>query len=175
LYYTRNNLPQLPSNQIAACGTKLDDNTIWFGTQTGGAVSAEYGLAGLNWATYPLPIDSKINSIAFDLRNTVWFGTESGAWSFNVQTSRWTPFDSTASGTLLGSVHAVTTNRQNIRWFGTDAGLFRYNDTTWVTYTAANSPLPSDTVNALAYDYNQNLWIGTPNGAAVYNESGILY
>src|SRR5467141_335333 len=35
--YNMANTSQLPSNQIPACLNKLDDNTFWFGTQTGGA------------------------------------------------------------------------------------------------------------------------------------------
>jgi len=174
-FYTHDNTDQIPSNQVPASITKLDDNTIWFGTQTGGGVSAEYGLAGLNWTRYPLPVDSKINSVAFDLHNSVWFGTLQGAWSFNLQTSRWTQYDSTGPGAPLGSVNAVVTNHQNIRWFGTYAGVARFNDTTWTRFTTANSPLPSDTINALAYDFNQNIWIGTSNGVAVYNESGVSF
>jgi ligand-binding sensor domain-containing protein len=177
IHYTQGNTPALPSDQIHSSGTKLDDNSIWFGTQAGGAVSAEYGLAGLNWTRYPLQVDSRINSIAFDLQNTVWFGNENGAASFNTQTSIWRTFVVDTPGVQLppGPVNAITTNRESIRWFGTNAGLVRLSDTTWTKFTAANSPLPSDTVNALQYDFNQNIWIGTENGIAVYNESGITF
>jgi ligand-binding sensor domain-containing protein len=173
-FYTHENTAAIPSDQVFASMTKLDDNTIWFGTQSGGPVSVEYGLAGLNWTQYPLPTDSRINSIGFDLQNTVWFGNQNGAASLKVQSSIWRQF---TAGTQLPAVpvNAVITNQQNLRWFGTNAGLTRFNDTTWVTFTTANSPLPSDTITALAYDFNQNLWIGTPNGVAVYNASGIHY
>jgi ligand-binding sensor domain-containing protein len=176
-FYTHDNQGAIPSNQVFASTTKLDDNTIWFGTQSGGAVSVEYGLAGLNWTQYSLPVDSRINSIGFDLQNTVWFGNDNGAASFNVQTSVWRSFVADSPGVLLppGPVNAVVTNHQNIRWFGTDAGVVRLNDSTWTRFTTANSPLPSDTVNAVAFDFNQNIWIGTDNGVAVYNESGIVF
>jgi ligand-binding sensor domain-containing protein len=174
-FYTHDNTGQIPSNQVWSSMTKLDDNTLWFGTQTGGAVSVEYGLAGLNWTQYSLPVDSRINSMAFDLQNTVWFGNENGAASFNVQTSDWRVIDSAGVRLRHGPVNSVTTNHQNIRWFGTDAGAARLADTTWTIFTAANSPLPSDTVNAVAFDFNQNIWIGTDNGVAVYNESGLTF
>lgn len=174
--YTTNNSP-LPSNQVLASLNKLDDNTIWFGTQTGGAVSVEYGLAGLNWTRYSPPVDSRINSLAFDLHHTVWFGAQSGAWSFNTQSSIWTPFMADSAGAHLprGSVNAVVTNHQNVRWFGTEAGLARLDDTTWTQFTSSNSPLPTDTITALLIDFNQNLWIGTSNGVAVYNAGGVQF
>ena len=176
-FYTHDNTDQIPSNQVWASVNKLDDNSMWFGTQSGGAVSVEYGLAGLDWTRYPLRVDSKINSVAFDLHNTVWFGTQDGAESFNTQSSVWTSFRADSAGTQLppGPVNAVVTNHQNVRWFGTNSGLARFNDTTWTQFTRANSPLPSDTITALAFDFNQNIWIGTLNGVAVYNGSGVHF
>jgi len=175
--YNMTNTPQLPSNQIPACLNKLDDNTFWFATQTGGAVMANYGLAGLEWSRYPLQSDSRINSISFDLQNNLWFGVQQGAVTFNVQNSAWTPYppDTAANKLPAGPVNAVVTNLLKVRWFGTNGGLVRLDDTTWTRFTAANSPLPRDTVNVLLFDYNQSLWVGTANGVAVYNEAGILY
>lgn len=177
--YTRSNTPELPSNQIPSAITKLDDNSIWFGTQSGGPVSIVYGLSGLEWQNYTLPAgsDSRINSIGWDLNNTVWFGTDKGVASYNLRGGNWNvyTFASTHGKLPQAPVNAVVTNLLNTRWFGTDSGLVRLTDTTWTRFTPGNSPLPSDTVTALVIDHRQNLWIGTPNGAAVYNENGISY
>ena len=175
--YTTGPPANLPSNQIPACINKLDDNTIWFGTQTGGAVMVNYGLAGLEWSKHPLSPDSRINSVSFDLHNTVWFGVQQGAVTFNLQTSVWTTYPPDTAGIKLpaGPVNAVVTNLQKVRWFGTNAGVVRLDDTTWTRFTTANSPLPGDSVNALLFDYNQNLWVGTTNGVAVYNAVGIQF
>jgi ligand-binding sensor domain-containing protein len=174
--YSMGNPPALPSNQVPSCINKLDDNTIWFGTQTGGSVVASYGLSGLQWTPHALNPDSRINSISFDLNNTVWFGIQNGAVTFNVSTSVWTPYpDTTANHLPPGPVNAIATDLHKVRWFGTNAGLVRLSDTTWTRFTAANSPLPSDTVNALMYDSHQNLWVGTINGVAVYNDAGIQF
>ena len=137
-----------------------------------------YGIDGqLHWTPYPLQLDSKINSIGFDLHNTVWFGAQNGVENLNVSSSVRGSYcaDSTVSGSPCGPVRVVVTNHQSIRWFGTETGLARLSDTTWTHFTAENSPLPSDTVTALLYDFNQNLWIGTVNGLAVYNEAGITF
>src|SRR5262249_40326940 len=131
----------------------------------------------LSWTGLPLPFDSKINSIAFDLHGVVWFATQNGGASFNQNSAQWTRYDSASVGPWLRDepVNAVTTNHQTVRWFGTEAGLVRLSDNGWTRFTAATSPLPSDTVTALLYDYNQNVWIGTANGLAVYNEAGITF
>jgi ligand-binding sensor domain-containing protein len=176
--FTHTSTPAIPSNQVWSSENALQDNSIWFGAQTGGAAYSYYNLAGsLSWGSLPLPFDSKINSIAFDLHNIVWFGTENGAVAFNSQSSAFTRFDTASAGPGLRDepVNAVTTDHQTTRWFGTEGGLVRLSDTAWTRFTAANSPLPSDTVTALAYDFNQNIWIGTINGVAVYNAAGVTF
>src|SRR5262249_507999 len=103
-YYSTINTPNLPSDQVWTSATKPDDFSIWFGGQSGGAVSVSFGLSGdLVWSKYPLPSDSKINSIAFDLHNTVWLGTQNGGASFNLSNPHWTLYDSASSGPGLGN------------------------------------------------------------------------
>ena len=177
--YTRGNTSELPSNQILSATTKLDDYSIWFGTQTGGPVSVVDGATGLQWQNYPLPSghDSRINSIGWDLHNTVWLGMNNGVATYNLHGANWNFYTSaTTNGKLPQTpVNAVVTNLLNTRWFGTDSGLVRLVDTTWTHFTRSNSPLPSDTVTSLIIDTGQNIWIGTPSGAAVYNPNGISY
>jgi len=47
-------------------------------------------------------------------------------------------------------------------------------DTGWVVFNETNSPIPGDNVRTLALDRYGNLWIGTVDGIAVYNETGII-
>lgn len=177
--YTRSNIEQMPTNQIWSSGMRVIDNTVWFGTRSGGPVTAQYGVDGtLFWTSYPLPpeYDSQINSIGFDLSTTVWFGRNGGVSSYDTHTSTWTHYTNASTGGKLpsGPVNAVLVNSQTTRWFGTDSGLVRFRDTTWTLFTHANTPqLPNDTITALTYDRRQNLWIGTKNGAAEFNEGGI--
>jgi len=181
-------LSYLPTNEVWVVEINQADKSIWFGTQTGGSVKAEYSPGGiLHWTLYDLPPDlnSKINSIAFDLDNMVWFGTEThgvvmfsrtdGSWGQYSQES--TRYSKGSSGGVLphGPVRTVLTDYLRTRWFGTDSGLVYLRDSTWSRFTTVNSPLPSDTVTALQYDSRGNLWIGTPSGIAVYNEEGLSF
>ncbi|MBI1804373.1 MAG: hypothetical protein HY033_04680 [Ignavibacteriae bacterium] len=180
-YRKGDDISTLPTNQVWVVAIKPDDNTVWFGTQTGGPAMTEYSVGGsLNWNAYPFPtsLDSKINSIAFDLSNTIWLGKDNGAATYNRTDGSWKEYShqSTDGNLPGGRVNAVLTNYLKLRWFGTDSGLVRLSDTVWTRFTkAAPANLPSDTVTALQYDTRNNLWIGTPNGITVYNEDGIRF
>jgi ligand-binding sensor domain-containing protein len=59
-------------------------------------------------------------------------------------------------------------------WVGTAAGAAKFDGNTWSAYDTANSILPNKYVRALAVDRKGNKWIGTLNGLAVFNETGIV-
>ncbi|HZY10543.1 MAG TPA: two-component regulator propeller domain-containing protein [Bacteroidota bacterium] len=171
--YTSSNTPQLTSNNIRAVTVHPIDNSIWFGTYDGVLISYD---GDRQWGNFPIPppYAFPITSIAFDLSNDIWLGKWEGASSFSPETGIWTHYNSETMNNIFpqGSINAVTTDLHTTRWFGSNAGLIRLSDTTWTVFNRANSPLPNDTVNALSYDGRGNLWIGTMNGVAVFNENG---
>ncbi len=153
------------------------DNSIWFGVGDYGLV---YYDGDAKWTEIPVnpPYYLPITCIAFDVSNTLWVGKWEGASSFDANTGHWKQdyVSSTTDGHLpLGPVNAITTDYVTTRWFGTNSGLIRLSDTTWKTFSRANTPqLPSDTITALTYDMYGNLWIGTTNGVTVYNVEGAI-
>ncbi len=178
----------LPTNQVYVVKINPIDNIVWFGTATGGPVKAEYSTGGiLGWTPIDIPVDldSKINSIAFDLNDVVWFGTETrgivvldranGSWGQYSQDS--TRYRRGSPGHALPNVpvRAVVTDYARTRWFGTDSGLVRLSDSVWTRFTKSNSPLPSDTITALEFDVRGNLWIGTTSGIGAYNDGGLIF
>lgn len=173
----------LPDNQVRAVGFNFNDYSVWFSAQdpsSGGSAIAYIDGNGRWQPAIALasPYNLPIVAIAFDARNTVWFAKWQGVSSFNTQTLLWHHYtNATTIGKLPpGNVNAVTTNFATVRWFATNAGLVRLSDTTWTTFKRINIPqLPSDTVTALTIDRNSNLWIGTPNGVAVFNEAGTKF
>jgi len=168
--------PPLLSGQVNASAINIIDNTVWFGTPVGLA-SYDDGIS--SWSTYPLSGDYgyKINSMTFDRGQTLWMAMIEGAASYNKGAAVWKRYtNATTSGRLpAGEVHAVTTDLGTVRWFGTDHGLIRLSDTTWTTFTTANTPeLPNNVVTALTYDNKGNLWIGTKGGIAIFNPDGTV-
>jgi ligand-binding sensor domain-containing protein len=167
----------LPSNQVYASTINFNDNTVWFGTQSGFAL---YNDMLNDWTSFSFPpaYDYRINSMAFDRAGTLWMATVDGVTSFNKEGGVWNYYTSTNTGGKLppGEIHAVTTDLGTTRWFGSDHGLVRLSDTTWTTFTTATTPeLPSNTITALAYDRMGNLWIGTKQGIAVFNPDGTRF
>ncbi|HJW29731.1 MAG TPA: hypothetical protein VJ508_10895 [Saprospiraceae bacterium] len=175
--YTNEN-SGLPTNLIRSVAGNYRTSTMWFGTHDAGAVSYD---GGHLWIQYPLPekYQSPIVSIAFDNAGAVWFGKWDGVSVLDSKTAVWKrhyTFENTNGKLPQGIVNAVETDKQFTRWLGTRRGLVQLRDTTWVTLHPTNSPLPSDTVNVLFFDIvRENLWIGTANGVAVYNERGVSF
>jgi hypothetical protein len=52
-------------------------------------------------------------------------------------------------------------------------GLGRFDGDRWQVYNTENSGLPHNEVNSMDIDRAGNLWIGTEEGLAVFNENGI--
>lgn len=72
-----------------------------------------------------------------------------------------------------GRVTEIAVDGASNLWIGTHGhGIVRYDGTGFVTITASNSPLPSDSITALAVEQNNTLWIGTANGLASLDQAG---
>ena len=169
----------LPSSSVYALAYNYKEYSVWFATYL--PVSLIHVDESDRWTpstAIPAPYNVTIDAMAFDLSGILWMGNVNGVWSLNTNTNVWQFLtNASTNGKLpLARVNAVTTNFSTTRWFGTDAGLVRFEDTTWTTFTHATTPqLPSDTITALTYDQFGNLWIGTPDGLAVYNENGTRF
>ncbi len=165
---------EYPLSSVYAITVNPKDNLPIFGTSDGIAI---YDDVRDSWTQ--LPIDSPpVISVAVDLQNVFWMGKWSGMTRYDRSTGAIHDFtyDNTGGQLPLGYIHAVTTDLGKTRWFGTDYGLVRFQDTTWTTFTHATTPeLPNNVVNAIIYDSNGNLWIGTNGGVAVYNEEGTRF
>ena len=119
-----------------------------------------------------------VRSVVVDRRGTVYVGTTDG-------TASWTggdPFDGSSDFTqptvvvdgIRGQafdgavVGAIAVDGGNRKWVGNNSGLFLVSDNTteqFARYTVDNSPLPSDRIDALAFDDATGvLWVGTPAG-----------
>ncbi len=180
LWYSRSDsgehISAIPANNILIAARQPDEPVIWFGSESG-AVSAGWEASGIVWTGYELPAAGvSVRTVAFDLYNQVWLGRAvGGAYILNQTSGSWASLPNHAVGGKLpdGPVNIIATDLLRKRWFGGEGGLVELNDTSWSFFTTANSPLPSDTITALAYDSRGNLWIGTERGLAVYNSGGV--
>jgi ligand-binding sensor domain-containing protein len=166
----------IPSEPIHALAMNPVDNTIWIGTYTNGIVIND---GDLDWS-YITPVENAfpILDIAFDLPSSVWFGTAGDkAYRYDLQTSEWKHIgiDTSTDGKIpLGfNVQAVAVRGPKSVIMGTEQGLLQYTNGAIAIIDTSNSPLPSNNIRALAVDILGNIWIGTDNGAAVFNPNGI--
>jgi ligand-binding sensor domain-containing protein len=116
--------------------------------------------------------------MVFDIPRSVWFGTAGDrAYRYDLQTSEWKQIgnDTSSAGERFTgyNVQALTVYGHESVMMGTEKGLIQYTNGEVAIIDTSDSPLPSNTIRALALDDLGNIWVGTDNGAAVYNPKGI--
>jgi peptide/nickel transport system permease protein len=118
------------------------------------------------WASVPAPegpTGSEINAIWGEASGLLWFGTDQGVTRYSAQ--GWDFFEETAGK----RVQAAWSGRPADLWFATDGGgVLEIKSNRWQSFTTADG-LPSDRVFAVWGLRGQPVWIGTDQGAAVYD------
>lgn len=72
----------------------------------------------------------------------------------------------------LNNKNALVIDNTGNKWVAFQKiGLGKFDGSNWTMYDVSNSSLPSDTVNALAVDGANNMWIGTLRGLAKFDGS----
>lgn len=79
-------------------------------------------------------------------------------------------------GLSQNSCYTIGQDGYGFMWFGTQDGLNRYDGKEFKIYSQQNEPgkkLPSNIITSLFYDrHKELLWIGTAQGACLYNPAG---
>lgn len=129
-----------------------------------------------------------INAVKYDQSSNLWVLNAFTDSPLNVYTAdgEWYAFDTGLSSKNKFAKKLVIDYNGN-KWFSLDgAGLFGFNDNETISnasddkYKNLNSGeftggLPSNTVNAIAVDFDNEIWIGTDNGFAVlYNSENVF-
>jgi ligand-binding sensor domain-containing protein len=151
-----------------------DSNNKWIGTSEGLAKFDGSSWTVFNTANSGLPYNS-IRSLALDTFGRLWIGLYGALVKFDGST--WTVYDESNSNIPLNlGVTSIDTDAYNSVWMGTVfGGLADFNGIDyWTVYNEFNSNLPNNDVNAVLIDANNNKWIGTGNGLAVFNEGGVV-
>jgi sugar lactone lactonase YvrE len=139
--------------------------TVWIGTGMWGALAGG-GLArfdGENWTVYntsnsELP-NNDHNGLAIDAQGNIWCATEGGLAKFDGE--NWAVYTTHNSGLPHQQVHATPVfDAEGNAWIPTLGGLAKFDGENWTVYNTGNSGLPHNYVFALAFDAQENLWIG---------------
>jgi len=148
--------------------------TVWIGTEDQGVWQYNPAApAGKQFAHYTQIDglgDDNAYALVCDKAGRLWAGTLShGVSVFNGKQWRtYGPLD----GPLGSRVFALAVNpKDGGVWGATEAGLFRYENSRW-TYFTREGGLPSDQANALAFDTDGTLYVGTQcDGIAIASPS----
>jgi len=121
-----------------------------------------------------------VRSVKVDREGTVWVGTDEGPVFFDCGRDvfdaercpgvrRLVLQDSLGAFLLADQqINTIEVDGANRKWFGTRSGVFVQSpqgEEQIAHFTADNSPLLDDEINALAYEPNEGImWIGTNNG-----------
>ena len=152
----------LPNNNINCVATD-NDNNIWIGTPSGLTKFDE-----TNWTTYnttnsDIP-DNFVKAIAFDSNNNKWIIT--GEWSSNGKLTEfddniWITFGSSPTNWLRKTL-IIDTN--DTMWMGAGWGFMSFDGSWELTvydYSEVNNCLLGCQTESLAFDLNNNLWVGS--------------
>jgi ligand-binding sensor domain-containing protein len=171
----------LKSNIIRRILTDHAGN-MWFATWGGGLSKFD----GHNWVTYTnantngdLRSDF-IYDLTEDASGNIWMATHvAGICKFSVGNQSFEYYSYINS--ILPPIDKEPTNvaidSQGNLWAGSPQnGLFELSNGTWSVFTTANSGLPSNTVNRIAFDQNGIAWIATAAGLSKMDtQSWVVY
>ncbi len=100
--------------------------------------------------------------------NYLWLATTGGVVRWNLTDSTYIKY-TTVKGLADHNVKDVFVDDIGNIWFGTVEGVQKYDGAVWTTYNTVNSPLPNNTVYAIAQDTMGIMWFGTAYGIAAFD------
>ncbi|MCK4547400.1 MAG: hypothetical protein KAW17_08155, partial [Candidatus Eisenbacteria sp.] len=121
-------------------------------------------LAG-SWTTYT---DAGYVSGLAARGNDLWAGTNGGVLHWDLVAGTYVKY-TTSEGLADQIVKEALIDVAGNRWFGTTEGVQKFDGAVWTTYNTSNSPLPNNTVYAIAQDLVGTMWFGTAFGCASFD------
>jgi peptide/nickel transport system permease protein len=109
------------------------------------------------------PVGKAVNAIWAEASGLLWYGTDQGVTRYSA--TGWDAFDEAAGKEIV----SVWSDRPADLWFGTaGAGVLHVRSNRWTTYTTADG-LPSDRVLSVSGSGSRATWVGTDQGASLYD------
>ncbi len=145
-----------PDTDIRALELDAASGDMWVGTALG---ANQFVSATQTWVSHTVVSD--VQALASDDAGNIWFGTGAGLWQRTVSDT-WSSYN-----TNDNIVDVALDGDGNVWMAVANAGLRVYlTGGEWLTYTAANSDLLTDTVTGLAVDGQGRVWVGYGEAAA---------
>ena len=152
------------------------DNIVWIATQNGlfkldlknktkqvfVASASQNSISG-----------NLIYSIAKDNNDNLWIGTTQGLNVLDTKTNSIKRYleDQTDNNSLCDNFIVSLYHDGDFMWIGTKNGVNRYNTKTAVfEYFSESDGLPNNVIYEIQKDQNQNIWLATGGGLAVFNK-----
>jgi len=145
-------------------------NNIWIGTNNG--ISRYNGNSWTNFTTTQGLIDNSVNYIYGASDGSIWFATQSGVSKFNQ--GIFTNY-TTTNGLSSNAISYISSDTTGDIWFCTEmGGVSKLHGTTFTNYTklTTDSLLDNNTF-AIAFDHNNNRYIGTFYGISKLNSADL--
>jgi peptide/nickel transport system permease protein len=118
------------------------------------------------WTAFPPPngpVGGAANAIWAEASGLLWFGTDEGVSRYS--STGWDTFEEAAGEEIT----SVWSDRPADLWFGTaGAGVLHFWSNRWTTYTTTDG-LPSDRVLSVSGWGSRTVWVGTDQGASLYD------
>jgi ligand-binding sensor domain-containing protein len=88
----------------------------------------------------------------------------------NISLGEFLFYDTSNSQISKAIIRSIAIDDSGKVWVGSlGGGLIVFDGNTWKVFTMDNSGLPSNTINAIAFDHKNTLWIGTNGGLVKYD------
>ncbi|MBI4647068.1 MAG: T9SS type A sorting domain-containing protein [Bacteroidia bacterium] len=145
------------------------NNYVWFANSMGDLKKYD----GTSWSSISAASVYGAWCIKTDFNGSVWIG-ENTVCKYNYP--GWIIIDTANSnGLFTDGVSDFTIDTNGFVYACANQGIgLGFYDSIWTIYTVNNSELPSNTINCVVVDRNNNVWIGTNNGLVKYNANGLL-
>ncbi|MGV3629801.1 MAG: two-component regulator propeller domain-containing protein [Bacteroidota bacterium] len=160
-FFNRGN-SDIPSNKLTSIA-KDSSNHLWIGTQS----RLSY-FDGTNWTWYDTDNsglnDNYIYSVFVDRNNELWTGT---SHILHFDGSNWTEYSSAQTGQNTAMINDIAQDSAGNMWFATNLGVLQFDGTAWTSHTNFGG-----NVNALVFDRNGTLWVGSDIGLYKRNGNG---
>ncbi|MBD3243731.1 MAG: hypothetical protein GF331_24280 [Chitinivibrionales bacterium] len=162
----------LPLGSITRIRNGLNGR-VWVTTSRRGAMVCDP-----NWAVYrtynsDIP-GNTVLSIAEDRSGDIWVGCDVSYPADGLGRLRdttWATYSLTDFGIHgTSDIDAIAVDSSDTKWFGTYLGIVRYRgDSDWELVDTTNADLPSLVIQALHVENSGRVWVGTRQGASVYD------
>lgn len=159
--------------------SKLDDGNIWIATQQG---AFKFDSKSNSYTQFLPPeiLHNKVDEILYDENGFVWIASSGGLNKYDIKKKEFRNYVAKLKGENVLTTNYIRTISQDskgTKWIGTfNEGIFKIiekknGDLEFVNFkheTGNDNSLASNSINDIAFDENDNVWIATSQGITCF-------